>query len=440
MTSTQHSEALFERAKRVTPGGVHSPVRAFKSVGGIPRFITEAKGACLTDADGNQLVDYCMSWGPLIFGHQDEDVAGAIHDAMDKGWTFGTASHYPLELAEYITERIKHVEKIRFVNSGTEAVMSAIRVARGTTERNKIVKFAGCYHGHVDSLLIQAGSGVAEMAKPDSAGVTEGTAADTIVCPLNDEAALNQIFEIHGREIAAVIMEPLPANFGLLIQRDEYLQFVREITQRYGSLLIFDEVMSGFRIGFGGMAERTGIAPDLVTYGKVIGGGFPVGAFGGRADLMDAVAPVGPVYQAGTLSGNPVAMRAGFATLKKLYEQSPYEQLDSITSKLANDLQQVAKSKGFALSVQHVGSKFWLIPDEVQTEDGMVRDVKSLPAEAMKRFAHIFHGLLNRGYYLAPSGFEVGFMATVHTEEVNAGLVDAFEQVLEEMTEERKAS
>ena len=349
---------------------------------------------------------------------------------MQRGWTFGTAAPYSVELAELITSTLPFVQKIRFVNSGTEAVMSALRVARGATKRDKIVKFDGCYHGHVDSLLIRAGSGLAEMSAPDSAGVTAALAADTIIAPLNDESALTQIFERHGKQIAALIIEPLPANNGLLPQRLEFLKFLREITAQYGALLIFDEVMSGFRIGFGGMAEETGITPDLVTYGKVIGGGFPVGAYGGRAELMDLVAPQGPVYQAGTLSGNPIAMTAGKAMLTKLLREKPFAALQQSTESLGKQMEEIGKAAPFPITVQSHGSKFWMICGEIKTSDGIIRRIEDIPPEHKAHFAKIFHGLLDRGYYLAPSGFEVGFMATVHTPEVNAGLAQAFADVL----------
>lgn len=432
-SETGANEQWFERAKAVTPGGVDSPVRAFKGVGGTPRFIASAEGAYLTDVEGKRYIDYCMSWGPLMFGHRDADIEHAITDALSRGWTYGTASPYSVELAEFITGALPWVEKIRFVNSGTEAVMSALRVARGATGRTKIVKFDGCYHGHVDSLLIRAGSGLAEMSAPDSAGVTPALAADTIVAPLDDEEALETIFKAHGDQIAALLIEPLPANYGLLPQRPEFLKYLREITTRYGALLIFDEVMSGFRIGFGGMAEETGITPDLVTYGKVIGGGFPVGAYGGRRDLMNLVAPQGPVYQAGTLSGNPVAMRAGLACLSKLQNVNPYTQLASATQSLCHAATKLKSP--FPISTQFHGSKFWMICGEVKTKDGVVRRIEDIPPEHKSRFAKIFHGLLARGFYLAPSGFEVGFMATVHTPQINQSLGDALEEVLGEIHE-----
>jgi glutamate-1-semialdehyde 2,1-aminomutase len=427
------SEQWFTRALAVTPGGVDSPVRAFKGVGGTPRFIASANGAYLTDVDGNTLLDYCMSWGPLIFGHQDPEIAAAIHTALARGWTIGTASPYSVELAELITTALPFVEKIRFVNSGTEAVMSALRVARGATGRSKIIKFDGCYHGHVDSLLIRAGSGLAEMSAPDSAGVTAAAASDTLIAPLDDETAITALFERYGQEIAAVIIEPLPANNGLMPQRPEFLQYLREITTQYGALLIFDEVMSGFRIGFGGMSVETGITPDLVTYGKVIGGGFPVGAYGGRRDLMNLVAPQGNVYQAGTLSGNPVAMMAGKACLAKLQRENPFATLAQRTAELGQMMEDAGKTAPFPITVQHHGSKFWLICGEIPTEDGIVRRIEHIPAAHKAHFATIFHGLLERGFYLAPSAFEVGFMATVHTTALNTQLAEAFKEVLKGM-------
>lgn len=425
---TANNENWFERAKAVTPGGVDSPVRAFKSVGGTPVFMESAEGAYITDVEGKRYVDYCMSWGPLMFGHRDAEIEAAITDALKRGWTFGTAAPYSVMLAELITQNIPCVEKIRFVNSGTEAVMSALRVARGATGRSKIVKFDGCYHGHVDSLLIRAGSGLAEMSSPDSAGVTAAIAGDTIVAPLDDENALETIFKKHGSAIAAMIIEPLPANNGLLIQRPEFLQYLREITTRYGALLIFDEVMSGFRIGFGGMAEETGITPDLVTYGKVIGGGFPVGAYGGRKNLMDLVAPLGPVYQAGTLSGNPVAMTAGITCLTKLLKEKPYKKLSDTTEALHNTTTQLKAP--FPITMQSYGSKFWMVCGET---NGVVRSIDKIPAIHKAEFAKIFHGLLKRGFYLAPSGYEVGFMATVHTPEINASLAEACADVIKEI-------
>jgi glutamate-1-semialdehyde 2,1-aminomutase len=292
----QRNDDLFARAKRVSPGGVHSPVRGFRGVGGTPRFVREAWGAYLTDVEGRRYLDFCMAWGLLIFGHQDPETREVVDQAFSRGWSYGTAEPYSLELAELITSSLPWVKQVRFVNSGTEAVMSALRLARAATGRAKILKFDGCYHGHADSMLVRAGSGLAEMASPDSAGVSASVAAETIVAPLDDEAALAEIFSEHGREIAAVILEPLPANNGLLVQRKEFLLKAMDLAHAHRSLVIFDEVISGFRVRFGGMAEWLGVRPDLVTYGKVIGGGFPVGAYGGSAELMEFVAPAGPMY------------------------------------------------------------------------------------------------------------------------------------------------
>ena len=411
--STRTSQALFERALRVAPGGVHSPVRAFRGVGGVPRFIREASGCRLVDADGNTYIDFCMSWGPLLFGHQDPEVRAATLDAISRGWSYGAAEAGSLELAELITARLRWVEKIRFVNSGTEAVMSALRVARAATGRSKVLKFEGCYHGHVDSMLVKAGSGLAEMASPDSAGVAQAVASDTLVAPLDDEASVQKIFEVHGKNIAALIIEPLPANYGLLIQRDEFLREIAGIARRHGALLILDEVISGFRVGFGGMAQRLGLMPDLVTYGKVIGGGFPVGAYGGRADLMDLVAPAGPVYQAGTLSANPVAMAAGLAMLRKLEREQPYAQLEARCTDFCTTLARIARDKGFQpFLLQQASSLFWPV---LGTVADPIRSIGAIPATQRERFSRVFHALLERGVYLAPSGFEVGFLSTAHT-------------------------
>lgn len=425
----QQSEQLFERAKRVAPGGVHSPVRGFRGVGGIPRFIQSARGAELTDVDGNRYTDYCMSWGPLLFGHQDPEISEAVHAALDRGWSYGTAEPYSLELAELITGSLPWVEKIRFVNSGTEAVMAALRVARAATGRDKILKFDGCYHGHVDSMLVRAGSGLAEMASPDSAGVTQTVASDTMVVPLNDLDALSKAFELHGKEIAAVIVEPVPANNGLLTQTENFLQEMTRLARAQGSLVIFDEVITGFRVAFGGMAERTGIRPDLVTYGKVIGGGFPVGAYGGRKDLMDLVAPAGPVYQAGTLSANPVAMTAGLAMLKKLKRENPYKDLERRTENLAQALEKAAlASAPFPVKVQRYASLFWMVLGEVKSRDGFVRSITEIPSVQKELYAKSFHSLLSQGVYLAPSGFEVSFLSTAHKAQHLEALVQATQE------------
>jgi glutamate-1-semialdehyde 2,1-aminomutase len=426
MQSTQKSEALFDRAKRVSPGGVHSPVRGFRGVGGTPRFIQSAQGAELLDVDGNRYVDFCMSWGPLLFGHQDPEVAEAVKGALTRGWSYGTAEPYSLELAELITQHVPWAEKIRFVNSGTEAVMAALRVARGATGRSKILKFDGCYHGHVDSMLVRAGSGLAEMASPDSAGVSAQVAAETVVVPLDYLEALKRAFDAHGKEIAAVIVEPVPANNGLLTQKDRFLHEMTEIAHKHGALVIFDEVITGFRVAFGGMAERTGIRPDLVTYGKVIGGGFPVGAYGGRKELMDLVAPAGPVYQAGTLSANPIAMTAGLAMLKKLKRDNPYSRLEQKTEILSASLEKSAREAGAPVKVQRYASLFWAVLGDIKSKDGVVRTPEQTPATQKERYAKGFHQLLDRGIYLAPSGYEVSFLSTAHTEAHFEKLIRAF--------------
>ncbi len=334
-----NSQSLFERSTKVTPGGVHSPVRAFRSVGGTPVFFKEAKGCELTSVEGRRYLDFCQSFGPLLLGHRDEEVTQVVRETVDLAWTFGACEPYSLELAEWITSRIPWVEKVRFVSSGTEAVMSALRVARAGTGRTKILKFDGCYHGHVDSLLVKAGSGLADavpgQAASDSAGVSASVAGETVIASLDDEAGFEEIFNRHKADLAAVIIEPLPANYGLLIQREEFLKKIESLCRANKTLLIFDEVISGFRVGLQGMAGLLGIKPDLVTYGKVIGGGFPVGCYGGRRDLMDLVAPAGPVYQAGTLSANPVGMRAGITTLRKAEKIDVWGELDRRTKTFA---------------------------------------------------------------------------------------------------------
>jgi glutamate-1-semialdehyde 2,1-aminomutase len=405
-----NSEALYARACAVSPGGVHSPVRAFRSVGGTPRFMRAAHGAYLRDVEGREYLDFCMAFGPLILGHGNPAVRAAAEAALADGWSYGTAEPYSLELAEFITQRVPWVQSIRFVNSGTEAVMSALRVARAATGRSKILKFEGCYHGHADSMLLRAGSGLADAPVPDSAGIGTDTAQGTLIAPLDDLSALAAIFERRGAEIAAVIIEPLPANYGLLPQRQEFLQALADHARRAGALLIFDEVISGFRIGFQGYAGYCGIQPDLVTYGKIIGGGFPVGAYGGRRELMELVAPVGPVYQAGTLSANPLAMRAGLAALRQLADGSLYAQLEALGAQLESSLQDIAP-----LRIQRLGSIFWLTVSQQPRQHAVMRSPSAFPADAGQCYGRIYHPLLERGIYLAPSAFEVGFLAASHT-------------------------
>ena len=409
------------RARHVSPGGVHSPVRAFRGVGGTPRFMTGGAGAYLRDVDGRDYLDFCMAFGPLILGHADTGVRLAAEAALARGWSLGTAEPYSLELAELITARVPWVESIRFVNSGTEAVMSALRVARAATGRAKILKFEGCYHGHTDSMLLRAGSGLAEAPLPDSAGLAPDVVRETLIAPLDDQAALQAMFVRHGHEIAAVIIEPLPANYGLLPQRAEFLQAIAQAARAHGALLIFDEVISGFRLSFQGYAGLSGIRPDLLTYGKVIGGGFPVGAYGGRRELMELVAPAGPVYQAGTLSANPLAMCAGLATLQRLEDGRLYQRLEDLGARLQHLLSGVA-----GLALQRVGSIFWICRSASGFTARPMRALQHLPPDAGKCFAPLFHSLLERGIYLAPSAFEVGFLSAAHTE----ADIDALAQAL----------
>lgn len=411
-----NSQELFERSKKVTPGGVHSPVRAFRSVGGTPVFFREAKGCELTSVEGRRYLDFCQSFGPLLLGHRDEEVAEVVRETVNLAWTFGACEPYSLELAEWITSRIPWVQKVRFVSSGTEAVMSALRVARAATGRTKVLKFDGCYHGHVDSLLVKAGSGLADavpgQAASDSAGVSQAVASETVVAPLDDEAGFELIFKKHANDLAAVIVEPLPANYGLLIQREEFLKRVENLCRQNGTLLIFDEVISGFRVGLQGMAGLLGMKPDLVTYGKVIGGGFPVGCYGGRHDLMDMVAPAGPVYQAGTLSANPVGMRAGLKTLQKAESSDLWSALDSRTQKFTDGLNSDFEAKGLNVSVARFGSIFWI---HEKTTVPVIRRLSQFAPEHAANFKILFHKALENGVYLAPSGYEVGFVGAAHS-------------------------
>ena len=418
------SEALFERARRVSPGGVHSPVRAFRGVGGTPRFMSGGAAARLRDVQGHEYLDFCMAFGPLILGHADPAVRAAAEAALARGWSLGTAEPYSLELAELITRRVPWVESLRFVNSGTEAVMSALRVARAATGRPRILKFEGCYHGHADSMLLRAGSGLAEAPLPDSAGLAPDVAQGTLVAPLDDETALEALFEREGAHIAAAIIEPLPANYGLLPQRPQFLQKLATLARAHGALLIFDEVITGFRLGFQGFAGLSGIHPDLITYGKVIGGGFPVGAYGGRRELMERVAPVGPVYQAGTLSANPLAMCAGLATLQRLADGRLYARLEALGARLERALADLPH-----LAVQRAGSIFWLALSGSGRPATPIRTPRGFPPDAAASFAPMFHALLERGIYLAPSPFEVGFISTAHS----AADIDRLARMLREV-------
>jgi glutamate-1-semialdehyde 2,1-aminomutase len=403
------SDELFARACRVIPGGVHSPVRSLKSVDSTPLFIESAHGARLTDVDGNDYIDFCMAFGPLILGHGQPTVKAAVTGALEKGWSFGTAETGSLELAEFITDRLEWVDAVRFVNSGTEAVMSALRLARAATGRDKVLKFDGCYHGHADSMLLSAGSGLADRVVSDSAGIPAGVAGDTLSIPLDDEAVLDSVFAQHGDSLAAVIIEPVPANNGLLPQRTEFLTRLAALCESHGALLIFDEVITGFRLAFGGFAEQSGLRPDIVTWGKIIGGGFPVGAIAARRDLMQQFAPVGPVYQAGTLSANPVAMAAGLATLSLLADGDAYTTLERLGAHLETALANIP-----GLAIQRCGSVFWLVATDA-ADGNIIRAKSKIPAAASSRYTALFHNALEAGLYLPPSPCEVGFLSTAHT-------------------------
>jgi glutamate-1-semialdehyde 2,1-aminomutase len=403
-----HSEELFRRAMGLMPGGVNSPVRAFKSVGGTPRFIASARGCRLTDVDGRQYIDYIGSWGPMILGHAHPEVTNALAQCLTNGTSYGTPCPAEVELAEEICRRMPSIERIRFVNSGTEAVMSAIRLARAATGRTHIVKFEGCYHGHVDSLLVKAGSGVATLALPDSPGVTNGCAETTLIAPFNDLAAVEKLFETFPGKIAAVIVEPIAGNMGVVPPVSGFLDGLRKITSSEGALLIFDEVMTGFRVAPGGAQGLYGVAPDLTTLGKIIGGGLPVGAYGGRADLMDMIAPAGPVYQAGTLSGNPMAMTAGLMTLRQL-DQAAYATLEARSTELQRGIESLFQEHGLPGVVQRAGSMLTLF-----FSDRPVRNFDDAKMCEHHRFAAFFHAMLERSVHLPPSGYEAWFVSLAH--------------------------
>jgi glutamate-1-semialdehyde 2,1-aminomutase len=407
--SADVSSDLFARALKLIPGGVNSPVRAFRSVGGAPFFVKSARGATLTTADGRELVDLVCTWGPAIHGHNHPRIKAAIAAALESGTSFGTPNPYEVEMAELINRFVPSIQKVRMCNSGTEATMSAVRLARGHTGRSKLIKFSGCYHGHSDSLLIKAGSGALTHGNPDSAGIPEAFARETIVLPFNDAGAVEAAFEAYPGQIAAVIVEPYIGNVGFIPAKRGYLQYLRSACTAAGAVLIFDEVMTGFRIGRGGVQEREMIAPDLTTLGKVIGGGLPVGAFGGRAEIMDKVAPLGPVYQAGTLSGNPLALAAGIAALRLLDEENPYERLERLGSRIREALLGAAAAKGLPLQVPQVGSMFSLF-----FTDKTVFDYAGALASDSKRYPKFFHACLAGGVYLPPSAYETCFLSTAH--------------------------
>jgi glutamate-1-semialdehyde 2,1-aminomutase len=403
------SDELFARALRRIPGGVNSPVRAFRSVGGSPFFVTSARGATLHTADGRELIDFVCTWGPAIHGHNHPRIRKAIAAALEEGTSFGTPNPYEVRMAELIHQMVPSVEKVRMCNSGTEATMSTVRLARGFTGRDKIIKFAGCYHGHSDSLLIKAGSGALTHGFPDSAGIPAAFARETVVLPFNDPAALSAAFAANPDMIAAVIVEPYPANVGLILPERGFLEAIRAACTANGALLIFDEVMTGFRLAPGGVQEISGVVPDLTALGKIIGGGLPVGAFGGRAEVMDLIAPLGPVYQAGTLSGNPLAMAAGIAALELLEESRPYPGLDALGRKLRDALAGACHSKGIAAQIPQSGSMFCLFFTPTP-----VRDYAGALTGDAKLFARFFHGCLDAGVYLPPSAYETAFLSTAH--------------------------
>ena len=408
---TDRSHAAFEQAQRYLPGGVNSPVRSFRGVGGDPVVVASASGSRITDADGNEYIDYCGSWGPLILGHANPAVVEAVQQAASKGLTYGAATEAEVELARLVCQHVPAIEMVRFVSSGTEATMSAIRVARGYTGRSKIVKFEGCYHGHADGLLVQAGSGVATLSLPDSAGVPASYAVETLVAPYNDLDGVGALFERWGEEIAAVIVEPVAANMGVVSPAGGFLEILRTYCSDRGALLIFDEVITGFRVGLGGYQAYSGVMPDLTCLGKIVGGGMPVGAYGGRREVMQQVAPLGPVYQAGTLSGNPLAMAAGIATLTQLAQPGFYESLEAKAGRLADGIRASIAEQKIPARLSRVGSMMTLFfTDETPHDYGSVRRADA------KRYGRFFHALLDAGVYFPPSQFEAAFVSAAHSE------------------------
>jgi len=424
-----NSELLFERAQLFIPGGVNSPVRAFRSVGGTPLFFKSAKGSILTDVDGKNYIDYIGSWGPMILGHCHKPIVETLKKATENTTSFGAPTELEADIAELICEMVPAVEKVRMTNSGTEACMSAIRVARGYTNKEKFIKFAGNYHGHADAFLIKAGSGAITLGVPNSPGVTKGTAQDTLLAPYNDLSAVKKIIEDNPNEIAAIILEPVAGNMGCIPPKKGFLEGLRSLCNEHDIVLIFDEVMTGFRLSKGGASEYYGVTPDMVTLGKIIGGGLPVGAFGGKKEIMDMVAPVGPVYQAGTLSGNPIAMGCGYTLLKELNENpSIYSQLEENTAYFEKELRRVFYNKNLRYTINRVGSmiSFHFDVDEVNNFD----DACNANADLFKT---LFHGVLKRGVYFAPSAFESLFLSTTHTKELLDNTVLAIEETLEEI-------
>ena len=413
-------------------GGVNSPVRAFKSVHGYPIYFEEASGAIVTDVDGNKYVDFVQSWGPLVHGHSHPKIIDLVYSKMKKGTSFGAPHVGEIELAKRVKKRFKHMDKVRFVSSGTEAVMSAIRLARGYTGRDFLVKFEGCYHGHVDSLMVKSGSGLVTFGIASSPGIPDDTVAMTLLAPLDDEEAIEYLFKEHGKDIAAVVIEPLPANNGILLQRDQFLRKLRELCDENNSLLIFDEVISGFRFKDGSYGDMCGVTPDITALGKIIGGGLPVGAYGARSEIMEKLSPLGPVYQAGTLSGNPLAMAAGIMTLDLLDDEA-YDYLEQLGQILEQRIIPVLEKHGKPVNFVRMGSLFWFSPGSGKPPTR----ADQIPSDAGKMYAEIHSGLLEKGYMLAPSAYEVGFISTSHTSQHIVGMVEALDEVLSEMVELR---
>ena len=427
--STSRNDTLFARAQKTTPGGVNSPVRAFRSVGGTPRFITRAHGPYFWDADDKRYIDYIGSWGPAIVGHAHPEVVKAVQDAATRGLSFGAPTEGEIEMAEEICRLVPSIEQVRLVSSGTEATMSALRLARGFTGRDKIIKFEGCYHGHADSLLVKAGSGLLTFGNPTSAGVPEAFVNNTMVLNYNDVAQLEETFRTMGEDIACVIVEPVAGNMNLIRALPEFLQRMRDLCTRHGALLIFDEVMCGFRVGLHGAQALYGITPDLTALGKVIGGGMPVAAFGGRADIMHQMAPLGPVYQAGTLSGNPVAVAAGMTTLRLIQQEGFYEKLSAQTARLAKGLAAAAKEAEISFSADSVGGMFGMyFSDEVP------QDYAAMMAGDRERFNRFFHGMLDEGVYFAPAAFEAGFVSAQHSDQDIEDTISAARRVFAKLT------
>lgn len=425
MLVTDKSKDAFKRASESIPGGVNSPVRAFGGVGGDPLFIESGKGCYLNDIDGNKYIDYVCSWGPLILGHCDQSVISAVKNTLDKGASFGAPTELEIRLALLIKEFVPSIEKVRMVNSGTEATMSAIRLARGHTKRDLIVKFEGCYHGHVDGLLVQAGSGATTLGVPTSPGVPEGYIQNTITLPFNNLDAVKDLCEKQGDKIACIIIEPIAGNMGVVPPKEGYLEGLREVTEKHGIILIFDEVMTGFRVAPGGAQEVYNIKPDLTTMGKIIGGGMPVGAYGGKAEIMNSISPDGPVYQAGTLSGNPVAMASGIATLEKLKNTNAYSDLEEKANKLSEGLKKAASDAGVRTFHTRVGSMLCTF-----FSDGAVVDYETAKKCDTKKYASYFHGMLENGVYLAPSQFEAAFVSVAHDDEAINKTIEASSAVM----------